>query len=80
MKSKFPKAKVEFNLETENADVFFIIGEVRRALKEVGASAADANKFNAEAMGKDYNHLLDTVDKWVDATWIGNDPRKSAPG
>lgn len=72
---KFPTAKIVIDLDGESGNPFFIIGETRRAMKEAGAKAADANKFNGEATASDYNHLLDVVERWVDVTWTGRDPR-----
>lgn len=77
MKVKFPKAQIAIDLDSEQGNVFFIIGEVRRVLKEAGASAAQANKFNHDAMAGDYNHFLSVIEKWVNVKWRGTDPRKA---
>lgn len=71
----YPKAACTINLDTDQANAFWIIGAVRKAMKEAGAPARAANNFNVEATRVDYNHLLDTADKYVKVTWIGRDPR-----
>lgn len=72
---KFPKAIVKINLDNEQQSPFYIIGEVRRALKEEGATPRLANQFNADVMSGDYNHMMDVVEKWVKVKWSGRDPR-----
>jgi len=75
MKPKFPDAHIAIDLDGEQGNVFFIVGETRRAMKEAGALARHANQFNNEAMAHDYNHLLDVVERYVNVTWSGTDPR-----
>jgi hypothetical protein len=62
---RFPKVKVR--LVGEDGNAFFILGRVRGALKKGGATAAELDEFTAEATSGDYNHLLATVMRWVDA-------------
>lgn len=75
MKPKFPDAHIAIDLDSEQGNVFFIVGETRRAMKEAGAKPRHANQFNNEAMAHDYNHLLDVVERYVNVTWSGTDPR-----
>lgn len=68
-------ARVVVDLDTAQADPFYIIGEVRRAMKEAGATARQANAFNRDVVAGDYNHMLDVVERWVAVEWKGRDPR-----
>ena len=38
---------------------------VSKALRKGGVEKAEVDKFMAEAMSGDYNHLLQTAMKWV---------------
>lgn len=75
MKPKFDRVAIIINLHTEEASPFYIIGEVRRVMKEAGAPARTMNQFNNDAMAHDYNHLMNVVERYVPVTWIGRDPR-----
>jgi hypothetical protein len=61
MKLRYPDAIVML----DDGNAFAIIGSVRRALKNAGASAADLQEFTDEATGGDYENLLRTVFQWV---------------
>ena len=60
---KYPLVNVELTGEDGNA--FFIIGRVSRALRRAGVSDDDINEFTEEATNGNYDHLLQTVMKWV---------------
>jgi len=60
---KYPLVNVE--LVGEDGNAFFIIGRVSRALRRAGVSDDDINEFTEEATNGNYDHLLQTVMKWV---------------
>lgn len=62
---KFPHIKVQFIGEDGNA--FFIIGRVRKALRQAGVSGTEADEFVEQAMlSRSYDGVLQTVMQWVD--------------
>jgi hypothetical protein len=61
---KYPDIEVELSGHDGNA--FFIIGRVRRALRQGGASAEECDAFSREAMSGDYDNVLQTCMCWVD--------------
>ena len=63
MSVKYPQ--VEVQLTGQDGNAFFIIGRVRRALREAGASKEEVESFCAEAMNGDYNNVLQTCMRWV---------------
>jgi hypothetical protein len=56
---------ISANLIDQNSNAFFILGTVRRALNHAGVSAEEITKFQQEATSGDYDHLLQTVQRWV---------------
>ncbi len=60
---KYPE--VEVQLTGEDGNAFAILGAVRAALRRAGVSRDEIEKFMAEAMSADYNHLLRTCMRWV---------------
>ena len=63
MVAKFPDVKVK--LVGKDGNAFSILGHVSAALKKAG-HVAEAKAFMAEATSGDYDHLLQTVVKYVD--------------
>lgn len=63
MTVKFPDVIVQLSGEDGNA--FFIIGRVNRALKNGGATKAEIDEFQKDAMSGNYDHVLQTVMRWV---------------
>ena len=61
---KYPDIQVR--LVGEDGNAFAILGRVSKALKRAGVDRSDIDKFKAEAMSGDYNHLLRTCMAWVD--------------
>jgi len=53
-----------------DGNAFSIIARARHALRRGGISREECSVFVAEAMNGDYDHLLQTVMKWVVAEWI----------
>lgn len=62
---KFPEIQVP--LVGEDGNAFMIIGRVARALRRAGEAKA-AEEFTEEAMKGDYDHVLQTVLRYVDVT------------
>lgn len=60
-----PELSVRLHLEGPEGNAFFILGLVRRTLREAG-HPGDAERFLGEAQQGDYAHLLATVRRFVD--------------
>ena len=63
MSIKYPG--IEVQLIGEDGNALFIVGRVIRAMKHEGVPMEVLNKFRAEALSGDYNHVLNTVQKYV---------------
>lgn len=64
---RYPDVRVR--LSGKDGNVFAIIGRVRRALIEAGATDEDVKSFMSEMMGAgSYDEALQTVMRWVDAS------------
>jgi hypothetical protein len=63
---RFPDIKVRLSGKDGNA--FAILGAVKKALREGGASEEEINSFYAEATSEDYDHLLQTAMRWVEVS------------
>lgn len=63
---KYPNVKVQ--LAGENGNAFSIMGRVTKAMRREGVDDKEIKAFQAEAMSGDYDHLLQTCMKWVDAS------------
>ena len=62
---KYPHVRVR--LVGEDGNAFAILGRTKRTLQQAGASAEDVAAFMAEATAGDYDQLLATVMRWVEA-------------
>lgn len=60
---KKPKPKVK--LIGKDGNSFLILGECARVLKSAGYSLDEIERFRADAMGGDYDHLLAVIQKWL---------------
>ena len=60
---KYPNVTV--SLLGQDGNAFSIIAETQRALKNEGVSKDEIKEFQTEAMSGDYDHLIQTVMKWV---------------
>lgn len=49
----------------QDGNAFAILSRVQRALRRAGAPQEDVDAFLEEAMSGDYDHLLQTVMRWV---------------
>lgn len=63
---KFPH--VEVRLVGTDGNAFALLGRVKRALERAGVPEPEVEGFIAEATAGDYDHLLQTVMKYVDVT------------
>jgi len=63
---KYPDVKVQLTGEDGNA--FFILGRVKKAMRRAGLSKEEQDAYMAEATDGDYDHLLATTMRWVDAS------------
>ena len=64
MDLKYPDVHVE--LFGKDGNSFSILGRVRKAMERSGLSEDQFKEFMKEATSGDYDHLLQTVMKWVD--------------
>lgn len=60
---KYPEIHVQLTHQDGNA--FFIIGRVRKALKDGGVSNEEIDAFTEQAQSGDYDNVLRTVMEWV---------------
>lgn len=62
-KPKYPE--IEVQLVGLDGNAFAILGRVLQAMRRGEVPKAERMQFQEEAMSDDYNHLLQTVMKWV---------------
>jgi hypothetical protein len=60
---KFPH--VEVQLSGEDGNAFFMIGRTIKELRRAGATTQQVNEFQTDAMSGDYDHVIQTIMKWV---------------
>ena len=65
MQPKYPEIHVQ--LTGKNGNAFFILGRVTKAMLRAGLTNVEIREFREEATSGDYDHLLQTVMKYVDA-------------
>ena len=63
-KPKYPN--IEVQLTGEDGNAFAVIGIVRNALRKNDVPIEEVNKFIAEAMSGDYDHVLQTCMSYVE--------------
>jgi hypothetical protein len=69
--SYFPDNKfkhVVVNMRGMNGNALVVVGHVRKALQQGGATPEEVAIFVGNALGNDYEHLLATVVEWVTVT------------
>lgn len=64
MPPRYPN--IEVQLSGEDGNAMAILGRVTGAMRRAGVSRAEREEFTTEAMGGDYDHLLQTCMKWVE--------------
>ena len=57
--------EIEVELVGQDGNAFAILGKVKKALRRGDATDDEIKEFMKEAMGGDYNSLLQTCMKWV---------------
>lgn len=60
---KYPQVEVE--LVGSNGNAFAVLGNVSQAMRRAKIDKSEIDAFMKEAMGGDYDHLLQTCMKWV---------------
>lgn len=63
---RYPQITVK--LIGEDGNAFLILGRVIRAMKAHGCSLTEVTDFQEEACRGDYDHLLATVQEWVNVS------------
>jgi hypothetical protein len=63
MVPKYPDIRVQLTGKDGNA--YNLLGLVNRALRQAGISQAERDAFRQEATTGDYDHLLQTVMRWI---------------
>jgi hypothetical protein len=61
---KYPEVKVELTGHDSNA--FMILGRTVKAMRRAGLDESEIQAFMAEAKSGGYDHLLATVERWVE--------------
>jgi hypothetical protein len=60
--------KPEVRIIGRDGNAFAILGACTKAMKKAGWKKEDVDKFLAEAMSGDYDHLLQTAMKWCEVS------------
>jgi hypothetical protein len=60
---KYPN--IEVQLTGKDGNAFFIIGTVRRALRQAGLPEDEVTSFSHEVTRADYDNVLQTCMRWV---------------
>ena len=60
-----PKHNIEVELTGHDGNAFAIMGKVKDALKDNGASSEEIDEYMKESMSGDYDNLLRTATEWV---------------
>jgi hypothetical protein len=61
-----PEEKPVVKLTGQDGNAFFVMGNVKQALRRAGADKEYIDKYLNEATSGDYNHLLAVSMKYVD--------------
>jgi len=60
-----PKYDVKVKLVGTDGNAFAIMGKVKRALKDAGATDEEVTQYLNDSQSGDYNNLLQVACKWV---------------
>lgn len=63
---KYPHVTVPLSGHDGNAGS--MIGRTKDALRRAGADASELAEFSSDAYSGDYDHVIQTIMKWVDVT------------
>lgn len=61
--AKHPEITVQ--LSDQDGNAFVMVSRTRQALRKGGVSEHDREVFYQEALSGDYDHVLQTIMKWV---------------
>ena len=64
--AEMPRYAVEVQLSGNDGNAFAIMGAVKRALKEAGASREEVERYLTDSMSGDYDNLLRVATDWVE--------------
>ena len=56
---------VTVKLTDDDGNAFYILGKVMKAMREAGLEKQDIDLFYKDQTSGDYDHLLQTVMRWV---------------
>ena len=59
------KRDIEVNLSGEDGNAFAIIGRTTKEMRKAGIPKSEIDAFVQEATSGDYDHLIQTVMRWV---------------
>jgi hypothetical protein len=59
------KYNIEVELSGEDGNAFAIIGRTTKEMRKAGVSKSEIDAFVKEATSGDYDHLIQTVMRWV---------------
>ena len=59
------KYTAEIDLSQVDGNAYAIMGAAQRVLKQAGATPEEINEYLKESMSSDYEHLVETVGKWL---------------
>ncbi len=59
------KHNIEVNLSGEDGNAFAIIGRTTKEMRKAGIPKSEIDAFVQEATSGDYDHLIQTVMRWV---------------
>lgn len=57
--------EIEIELTGSDGNAFSVLGHVRSSMRRAGINSSEIQAFTTEATSGDYDHLLQTVMKWV---------------
>jgi hypothetical protein len=59
------KYTAEIDLSQVDGNAYAIMGAAQRILKQAGATPEELSEYLKESMSSDYEHLVETVGKWL---------------
>jgi hypothetical protein len=61
-----PKYEVEVQLSGNDGNAFAIMGSVKKALRQAGATPEEVEQYLSESMSGDYDNLIRVAMDWVE--------------
>ena len=66
MNPRYPRARIEVNVEAPDGNIFTVLDRARRALYYAGASKEDLEAFHREVTrARSYGEALTRVESWL---------------